>query len=157
MTTRTEAAIKAYYEALDTIVGPEGYPRVTRNETLNSILENIGDGDGARINVLDGVGEIDEIMASADSDASIMGYELIQHPEIEIISLATDAAKRDAVFDQMLEYVAQSVEADRTLGGVVDYAEIERIEREHVRIEGLPYIKGGIITLVLSFTSSRPF
>lgn len=72
-----------------------------------------------------------------------------------LVDLAT-AAARDALFDQIKTGIAAVLAANRTLGGLVDYAVGENPAPLDVIIEGAPGLKAASIVIVLPYDTSDP-
>lgn len=71
-----------------------------------------------------------------------------------IVDGATDA--RDAVFDALKLSVAAALAADRTLGGLCDYAIGAAPEAVDLPIEGAEGMKAAVIPIVLSYGTPDP-
>lgn len=155
--SRTEQAIIALVSVIDAATAPRGYPKPSRNDTLDGILENIGDGDGGMINVLDGNQVQREEVVGADTGVMDNAYEIVQGAQIEVIVKATDPKNRDAMFDQAVLMIHDQIAADRTLGGIVNWCAVDSIERADLAVDGLPFLKGAVISAQLTFVSTRPF
>ncbi|WP_085440252.1 hypothetical protein [Magnetofaba australis] len=76
--------------------------------------------------------------------------------EIEIIVQHGDAAQRQSRFDELLLAVAEALDADSTLGGLIYGMTYGRpaIQLEHE--EGAAPLLGGIIELTLDYETSSP-
>jgi len=151
MASRTEEALQALVSALAAADGAS-LPEPTRNRVLADALDALEGSAAAHLNVVDGDGEV---------EATELGqprvYEISQTAAVEWIVQASTDADREAAFDAGLEAIATAVEADPTLGGVVDDTEITAVTRSNLAIEGVPQLKGAEISIRLQFTSTRPF
>jgi hypothetical protein len=80
-----------------------------------------------------------------------------QHPvAIELFVADPDAAARDARMDGLLTELASLIEADRTLAGVVEYAEIGQPKFDELAPEGTSGIKACLLPVVLHYSSAGP-
>ena len=155
--SETEAALTALQAALTTKSQEPGaaFPAPPRNETLPTQFAVFGD---VRMffNLLDGDGEIgDQVLSEPDGVVKV--YELIHRAALELAVEHEDQATRDAAFDAAMVAIDDALIADRTLGGSVDRAEIERVQRSGLAFDGSPGVQAAEITIALSFTSARPF
>lgn len=160
--SKTELALQALLAALTGPLLAAGFPEPMRNETLDVLLENIGEGTGCVINVIDGNGDVpSETMGAYVSED---GYEIEHRAEIEFLLADADADQRDKKFDIGLVTIADAIKAalggaePHTLGGAVSDAQlVSPIERSNPRTDGLPGIKYALITVQMTFLSSRIF
>lgn len=177
--TRTERAIRALVSALVAKAEAEGssLPEILRNEDLLARMdETAGDGVRRYLNVWDGDGEVsaetlgadlvDAIDDDADSDAAIGGaYDIEHRARIEWICEGGTPEAREAAFDAGLREIhdavrATVIEGDRQwLGGAVDWSGIEAVTRAGSGLvtDGLANVKACEITVLMEFTSARPF
>ena len=75
---------------------------------------------------------------------------------IELFVADPDAAARDARMDGLLVELAALIEADRTLAGVVEYAEIGQPRFDELAPEGTSGIKACLLPVVLHYSSAGP-
>lgn len=75
---------------------------------------------------------------------------------IELFVADPDASARDARMDGLLVELAAQIEADRTLGGVVEYAEIGPPKFDELAPDGTSGIKACLLPVVLHYSSSGP-
>lgn len=86
---------------------------------------------------------------------SPLEYHYEHRAEIDVlIDRAPD--DRDAAFDTLVRAVGQAVTADRTLGGLCDWAEGEAPAPLSLAIEGAEGLKAATLTLVLHYSTSDP-
>jgi hypothetical protein len=159
MTSRTEDALLGLNAALTAAAGdyPKPFPVPLRNEALPSQFTIFTGKLGAFLNILDGDGGPSQIMAGADVDPTIQGY-LIQHrASVEWAVEGIPSGDLQTLFDLGFVGIDDALAVDRTLGGVVEYAEIEKIQRSNLVTDGLPNTKSAIVTVLMQFTSERPF
>lgn len=132
-----EGALKALEAVLkETTAGDD----VLRNGTVPQRIPTGGlilfdDGDP---------GEPDE-MFSPPADA--WEHEL----ELALYVQERDPARRSAALDQLAQSVAGVLDADRTLGGKVDFVEFGPLVTLHEAVEGAPGVAAGTIRIVLSY------
>lgn len=155
--SKTELATAALVDAISAVMVDRGFPRPARNATLDVIFETIGESDGAFVNVVDGNSDVTDEMLGADADSAIEGYEIKLEPIIEIVVRAGDPEARDALCDAILRALNDAIITDRMLGGTVDYCKVMSVARNNLATEGVPYVKGVEVTLLLEFTSPYPF
>lgn len=167
MASATEGALQALVAALQT-KSEEDEPAIVaprRNEAVANRFSAFDGTSGGYLNVLDGAGgpegpngaSGEYLGADVLEDAGRDAYELVQRAEIEWLVDDADQTKREAAFDNGLIAINDSIRADRTLGGAVSWAGIEKIERSNLLTDGLSSVKACIITVVLNFTSPHPF
>jgi hypothetical protein len=75
---------------------------------------------------------------------------------IELFVADPDASARDARMDGLLSELATLIEADRTLGGVIEYAEIGAPKFDGLAPDGSSGIKASLLPVVLYYSSSSP-
>lgn len=80
-----------------------------------------------------------------------------QHPvAIEVFVADPDAGTRDARMDGLLTELATLIEADRTLGGVIEYTEIGPPKFDELASDGTSGIKACLLPVILHYSSSGP-
>lgn len=65
-------------------------------------------------------------------------------------------AERDAALDALLIAIGSALEANRTLGGLVDWLEIGSPRFEIAPIEGAAPVKGAVVPVILHYETSSP-
>lgn len=75
---------------------------------------------------------------------------------IELFMAEPDTNARDARMDGLLMELATLVEADRTLGGVIEYAEIGPPKFDELAPDGTSGIKACLVPVVLHYSSAGP-
>ena len=75
---------------------------------------------------------------------------------IELFVADPDASARDARMDGLLVELATLIEADRTLGGVIEYAEIGPPKFDELAPDGSGGIKACLLSVVLHYSSPGP-
>ena len=74
----------------------------------------------------------------------------------EIEALVQAGTGRDAVFDSLAAGVGTVLSADRTLGGLCDWAEAEAPRPVDLAVEGAGRLKAAGIAIVLHYSTSDP-
>lgn len=85
---------------------------------------------------------------------SPLNYHWQHQVAIELFVADSDAAARDARMDGLLMELATLIEADRTLGGVIEYAEIGPPKFDELAHDGTGGIKACLLPVVLHYSSS---
>jgi hypothetical protein len=154
--SKTETALLALYAVLGDALAAAGFAAPMRNETVDVLLENIGNGSRNIVNLIDGNGDLSEEMLGAEAQPG--GYEIDHKAEIEGLIANPDPEQRDADFDRLWIVIDNAIAADRTLAGVVDGCFLAPpFERSNPRTDGIPGVKYAVVTVALQFTSTRIF
>ena len=95
-------------------------------------------------------------MGDPDVSLSPLMYYWQHQVAIELFVAEPDASARDARMDGLLMELAMLIEADRTLGGVIDYAEIGPPKFDELAPDGTGGIKACLLPVVLHYSSSGP-
>lgn len=95
-------------------------------------------------------------MGEPEVTLSPLTYHWQHQVAIELFVADPDAAVRDARMDGLLVELATLIEADRTLGGVIEYAEIGPPKFDELAPDGTSGIKACLLTMVLHYSSSGP-
>ena len=85
---------------------------------------------------------------------SPLTYFYEHRAELEVVIQA--GAGRDALFDALTSAIGTVLAADRTLGGLCDWAEAEAPEPVDLPIEGAAALKAAVIIVVLHYASPDP-
>jgi hypothetical protein len=149
MTTTRESVLDALQAALAAVLelAPDG-PLEERNAPPPKKAPAIG-----RVILRDGDPGEPEVLLSP--------LTYIYDHEAEILLLTdrarfdTDAAHR-AAFDDLVAAIGEAIAADRTLGGLCDWAEGVAPETITVPVEGGEPLKGGRIGVLLRYATSDP-
>jgi hypothetical protein len=75
---------------------------------------------------------------------------------IELFVADSDASARDTRMDGLLVELAILIEADRTLNGVIEYAEIGPPKFDELAPDGTSGIKACLLPVVLHYSSTGP-
>ena len=95
-------------------------------------------------------------MGDPDVSLSPLVYHWQHQVAIELFVADPDAAARDARMDSLLTDLATLIEADRTLAGVVEYAEIGPPKFDELAPDGSSGIKACLLPVVLHYSSAGP-
>ena len=95
-------------------------------------------------------------MGEPEVSLSPLTYHWQHQVAIELFVADPDAAARDARMDSLLTDLAVLIESDRTLTGVVEYAEIGPPKFDELAPEGTSGIKTCLLPVVLHYSSSGP-
>ena len=95
-------------------------------------------------------------MGEPEVTLSPLTYHWQHQVVIELFVADPDAAVRDARMDGLLVELATLIEADRTLGGVIEYAEIGPPKFDELAPDGTSGIKICLLPVVLHYSSSGP-
>lgn len=74
----------------------------------------------------------------------------------EVEAVVQIAVGRDAAFDTLVAGVATALAADRTLGGLCDWAEAEAPRPVDLPVDGAATLKAAVIAIVLHYSTSDP-
>ena len=95
-------------------------------------------------------------MGEPEVTLSPLTYHWQHQVAIELFVADPNANTRDARMDGLLTELASLIEADRTLGGVIEYAEIGPPKFDELAPEGTSGIKACLLPVVLHYSSSGP-
>jgi len=95
-------------------------------------------------------------MGEPEVSLSPLTYHWQHQVAIELFVADPDASARDARMDGLLVELATLIEADRTLGGVIEYAEIGPPKFDELAPDGTGGIKACLLTVVLHYSSPGP-
>ena len=95
-------------------------------------------------------------MGEPDVSLSPLTYHWQHQVAIELFVADPDASARDARMDGLLVDLATLIEADRTLGGVIEYAEIGPPKFDELAPDGTGGIKACLLPVVLHYSSAGP-
>ena len=142
MTSKRELALRGLFLCLKT--GISG-PRVLRNDALPTKVPAEGlfilrDGDPGEPEVT----------------LSPPRYHYQHRAEIEALVQNADQDARDLALDVLLGLLAQALDGQTSLGGLVDYLHIATPEFLSETIEGAPTIKAAVVPVILEYSTSNP-
>jgi len=95
-------------------------------------------------------------MGEPEVSLSPLTYHWQHQVAIELFVADPDASARDARMDGLLVELATLIEADRTFGGVIEYAEIGPPKFDELAPEGTSGIKACLLPVVLHYSSTGP-
>ena len=95
-------------------------------------------------------------MGEPEVSRSPLTYHWQHQVAIELFVADSDASARDARMDDLLVELATLIEADRTLGGVIEYAEIGPPKFDELAPDGTGGIKACLLPVVLHYSSAGP-
>lgn len=95
-------------------------------------------------------------MGEPEVSLSPLTYHWQHQVAIELFVADPDTSTRDARMDGLLTELATLIEADRTLAGVVEYAEIGQPKFDDLAPEGTSGIKACLQPVVLHYSSAGP-
>ncbi|MBC9248611.1 acyl-CoA transferase [Paracoccus sp. 11-3] len=84
---------------------------------------------------------------------SPVAYHYQHRAEIEAV---VQGADRDAGFDALCASIGTAIAADRTLGGLCDWAEAEAPRPVDLPVEGAASLKAAVIPVILHYTTADP-
>lgn len=145
MPSARETAINGLYTVLQTISGPT----VKRNAVLPTTIPS-----GGFINVLDA--EDKNEGQEFETTISPLMYHYQWQTEIEVAVQHHDQSTRDTAFDNLLTSIGAKINVDKTLGGAVEHCEILPPMIGNLAVEGAETIKGGVIPVILFFSTETP-
>lgn len=95
-------------------------------------------------------------MGEPEVSLSPLTYHWQHQVAIELFVADPDASARDARMDGLLMELASLIEADRTLGGVIEYAEIGPPKFDELAPDGASGIKACLLSVILHYSSASP-
>lgn len=95
-------------------------------------------------------------MGEPEVSLSPLTYHWQHQVVIELFVADPDASARDARMDGLLVELATLIEVDRTLSGVIEYAEIGPPKFDEMAPDGIGGIKACLLPVVLHYGSSGP-
>jgi hypothetical protein len=148
--SKTGDALEALYAALVAKASELG-------SAIPQPLQNEGDGLDKYLNVWDSGEDVPEEFLGADTVAD--GYDLTWSVPIEFVVAGGERAARRVAFEAGLDAIWAAIAADRSLGGIVDHAEMLTPKRTGSGLvtDGMPNVLAAEITVRLSFVSSQSF
>ncbi len=84
---------------------------------------------------------------------SPLRYHYQHRAEIEVV---VQGVVRDAAFDALCASVGATIAADRTLGGLCDWVEVEAPRPIDLPVEGAAALKAASITIILHYSTGDP-
>lgn len=87
---------------------------------------------------------------------SPLTYHWDHRSPVEVAAYSSGASTNAEALDAMLAAIGDAVVADRTLGGLVDWLDVEPATPEDIAAIGAKPAKGEIIMLVASYATTNP-
>ena len=84
---------------------------------------------------------------------SPLAYHYQHRAEIEAVVQGTD---RDVAFDTLCASIGAALAADRTLGGLCDWAEAEAPRSVDLPVEGAASLKAAVLPVILHYSTADP-
>jgi len=85
---------------------------------------------------------------------SPLRYHYQHRAELEVVVQAPNG--RATAFDSLITAIGTALEADRTLGGLCEWAEPEAPASVDLPVEGAAALKAAVIAVVLHYTTTGP-
>ena len=95
-------------------------------------------------------------MGEPEVSLSPLTYHWQHQVVIELFVAEPDASAQDTRMDGLLMELAALIEVDRTLGGVIEFAEIGPPKFDELAPDGTGGIKACLLPVVLHYSSSSP-
>ncbi len=83
-------------------------------------------------------------------------YHYQHRAEIEALVQHAEPSQRDLALDALLGTLAQALDGQTSLGGLVDYLHIETPDFLSETVEGAPTIKAAVVPIILEYSTSNP-
>ena len=141
MATKREAVLQALFALLSGIVGPH----VLRNANLPERVPA-----GGIVILRDGDPGEPEVLLSPPE------YVYEHRADADVVVDAGTPALRDALFDSIMLAIGSAIAADRTLGGLCDYAETAAPVPVDLIVEGASGFKAATLPIILHYGTPDP-
>ncbi len=89
-------------------------------------------------------------------DLSPLSYNYDHSIPLEIAVLPSDEQTNEQALDAMLSALGAAVAADRTLGGLCDFLDVEAPTTEELVVEGAPAGRWADLAIVASYATPNP-
>jgi hypothetical protein len=140
-----EAAIAALYTTLSTALASRSpAPQVVRNETVPQRLP-----PGGLVVVQDGE------TAEETPILSPLRWQVQHVAEVVVAAPGSTPGERAQLLDALLVDIADAIVADRTLGGVVEWAQPQSPSFDDLDFEGAASVRAASVPVELWFTTSE--
>lgn len=144
MSSIREQILAAIFERLRTLESDN--VKVLRNPDK---VQKVPEG-GAVIVLRDGVSGDPEVLLSP------LTYIYEHQAALEIIINTAFAEQQEMSLDELLAGIGTIIEADRTIGGLAEWAEAQAPEFLQEAIEGAPAMRAATVTVLLRFHTANP-
>lgn len=142
MASTREAAVSALF---DTLARSIPGSIVEREVDFPEVV-----GEGGHIVVRDGdVGEPDVTLG-------IKSYWWRHRVDVEVYTIETATLTRMQTCDDLLRAVDSALDADRTIGGAVSYADWQVSQIEDVSEDGAQTVRAALVTVTLQYQTQTP-
>lgn len=144
MTTRREQVLSALHGLIKGAF--EGAATVTRMADLPEEVP-----DGGLINLVDDAGGE---RAEPEVILSPLTFVHTHLAELEVVVPGDDSDTRHAALDDMLAKIDAAIAADRTLGGLADYAQLLTPDTSNVTFEAADTNKAASVLVEITYSSN---
>lgn len=144
MSSIREQILAAFFERLRTLESDN--VKVLRNPDK---VQKVPEG-GAVIVLRDGTSGDPEVLLSP------LTYIYEHQAALEIIINTAFAEQQEMSLDELLASIGAIIEADRTIGGLAEWAEAQAPEFLQEAIEGAPAMRAATVTVHLRFHTGNP-
>ena len=141
MTTKRETVLQALFTLLSGLAGPT----VMRNSNLPERIPA-----GGIVILRDGEPGEPEVLLSPPE------YVYEHRADADVLVDAATPATRDVLYDNIMQAIGTAIAADRTLGGLCDYAEASAPMPVDVVVEGAPGFKAATLPIILHYGTADP-
>lgn len=86
----------------------------------------------------------------------ILRYSYSHSVPVELDAYPTDTLTREEALDTMAAAIGAAVEADRSLGGLVEFLDVEALETDEIPVTDGKAAKSGQFAIVAEYTTSNP-
>jgi hypothetical protein len=141
MATKRETVLQALFALLSGLSGPT----VMRNGNLPERVPA-----GGIVILRDGYPGEPEVLLSPPE------YVYVHRAEADVVVDGATPAERDSLFDGIMQAIGAAIAADRTLGGLCDYAETAAPVPVDLIVEGAPGFKAATLPVILHYGTPDP-
>lgn len=141
MATKRETILQALFARLSGIIGPH----VLRNANLPERVPA-----GGIVILRDGDPGEPEVLLSPPE------YVYEHRADADVLVDAATPAARDTIFDSVMQAIGSAIAADRSLGGLCDYAETAAPVPVDLIVEGAPGFKAATLPIILHYGTPDP-
>jgi hypothetical protein len=141
MATKRETILQALFTLLSGLAGPT----VMRNGNLPERIPT-----GGLVILRDGEPGEPAVLLSPPE------YVYEHRADADVLVDATTPVARDSIFDSIMQAIGAAVAADRTLGGLCDYAETAAPVPVDLIVEGAPGFKAATLPIILHYGTPDP-
>lgn len=141
MATKREQVLQTLFVTLSAIAGPS----VSRNSNLPERVPA-----GGIIILRDGDPGEPEVLLSPPE------YVYAHRAEADVVVDGATPAARDSLFDSIMQAIGSAIAADRTLGGLCDYAETAAPQAVDLMVEGAAGFKAATLPVILHYGTPDP-